>query len=73
MHPKKGTFKVNTQQLKPYFEGEIHANKQTISLSVPEVVSSGVWQSQNLGIIEMQGSRANDIKQSATWEATQAF
>ena len=37
MHPEKGTFKVNTQQLKPYFGGEIHANKQTILLSVPEV------------------------------------
>ena len=30
MHPEKGTFKVNTQWLKPYFGGEIHANKQTI-------------------------------------------
>ena len=39
MHLEKGTFKVNTQRLKPYFEGEIHANKQTIQLSVPEVVS----------------------------------
>ena len=39
MHPEKGTFKVNTQRLKPYFGGEIHANKQTIPLSVPEVLS----------------------------------
>ena len=38
MHPEKGTFKVNTQWLKPYFGGEIHANKQTISLSVLEVL-----------------------------------
>ena len=38
MHLEKGTFKVNTQQLKPYFGGEIHANKQTIQLSVPKVV-----------------------------------
>ena len=38
MHPEKGTFKVKTQRLKPYFRGEIHANKQTIKLSVPEVV-----------------------------------
>ena len=39
MHPEKGTFKVNTQQLKSYFGGKIYANKQTIPLSVPEVVS----------------------------------
>ena len=39
MHPKKGIFKVNTQRLKPYFGGEIHANKQTIPLSILEVVS----------------------------------
>ena len=38
MHHEKGTFKVNTQRLKPSFGGEIHANKQTIQLSVPEVV-----------------------------------
>ena len=38
MHPEKGTFKVNTQRLKPYFRGEFHANKQTIKLSTPEVV-----------------------------------
>ena len=30
MHPKKGTFKVNTQRLNPYFGGEFHANKKTI-------------------------------------------
>ena len=38
MHPDKGTFKVNIQILKPYFGGEIHVNKQTIPLSVPEVL-----------------------------------
>ena len=38
MHPEKGTFKVNIQRLMPYFRGEIHANKQTIPLSVPEVL-----------------------------------
>ena len=38
MHPEKGTFKVNIQRLKPYFGGEIHANKQIIPLSVPEVL-----------------------------------
>ena len=38
MHPEKGTFKVNIQRLKPYFEGEINVNKQTIPLSVPEVL-----------------------------------
>ena len=38
MHPKKGTFKVNTQRLKSYFGGEFHANKQTIPLSTPEGV-----------------------------------
>ena len=37
MHPEKGTFKVNIQRLKPFFGGEINANKQTIPLSVPEV------------------------------------
>ena len=31
MHPEKGTFKVNIQRLKPYFGGEINANKQTHS------------------------------------------
>ena len=73
MNPDKGTFKVNTQRLKPYFGGEIHANKQTIPLSVPEALPYGVRQSQNFGNIEIQGSRANDIKQSATWEATHTF
>ena len=38
MHPEKETFKVNTQRLKSYFGGEIHANKQTILLSVPEAL-----------------------------------
>ena len=32
-HPEKGTFKVNIQRLKPYFEGEFHADKQTIPLN----------------------------------------
>ena len=35
-HLEKGTFKVNTQRLKPYFGGEFHKNKQTIPLSTPE-------------------------------------
>ena len=39
MHPEKGTFKDNTQRLKPYFGGETHANKKTIQLNVPKVVS----------------------------------
>ena len=39
MHPEKGTFKVNIQRLKPYFGGEINANKKTIPLSIPEVLS----------------------------------
>ena len=38
MHHEKGTFKVNIQRLKPYFGGEIHENKQTTMLSVPEVL-----------------------------------
>ena len=38
MHPKKGTFKVNTQSLKPYFGGEFHASKQVVHLSTPEIV-----------------------------------
>ena len=38
MHPEKGTFKVNIQRLKPYFGGQIHANKQTIPLSIPETL-----------------------------------
>ena len=39
MHPEKGTFKVNTQRLKPYFEGEFHASKYAIHLSTLEIVS----------------------------------
>ena len=27
MHPKNGSFKVNTQRLKPYFGGDFHARK----------------------------------------------
>ena len=38
MHPEKGTFKVNTQQLKLYFGGEFHASKQAIHLSTPKIV-----------------------------------
>ena len=37
MHPEKGTFKVNTQLLKPYFGGEFHASKQAIHLSTPKI------------------------------------
>ena len=32
-YPEKGTFTVNTQRLKPYFEGKFHADKQTIPLT----------------------------------------
>ena len=32
-HPEKGTLKVYTQRLKLYFEGEFHADKQTIPLN----------------------------------------
>ena len=39
MHLEKGTFKVNTQRLKPYFGGKFHASKQAIRLSTPEIVS----------------------------------
>ena len=39
IHPEKGTFKVNTQRLKPYFGGEFHASKQAIHLSTPDIVS----------------------------------
>ena len=73
MHLEKGTFKVNTQQLKPFFRGEFHASKQAIHLSTQKIVPQGVVQSRNLGNIEIQGNQANDIKQSATWEATQDF
>ena len=39
MHPKKGTFKVNAQLLKPYFGGKFHASKQAIHLSTLTIVS----------------------------------
>ena len=39
MQPEKGSFKVNTQRLKPYFGGDFHASKQAINLSTPEIVS----------------------------------
>ena len=35
-HIEKGTFKVNTQWLKPYFWGDFPTNKHTIPLSTPE-------------------------------------
>ena len=35
-HPKKGTFTVTTQRLKPYFRGEFHADKQIIPLTVSD-------------------------------------
>ena len=38
MHLQKGTFKVNTQRLKPYFGGEFHASKQAIHLSTQKIV-----------------------------------
>ena len=38
MHLEKGTFKVNIQQLRPYFGGEFHASKQAIHLSTLESV-----------------------------------
>ena len=72
MHAEKGSFKVNTQQLKPYFGGDFHASKQAINLSTLEIVSEFV-QSRSLWNTKIWESRANDIKQSATWEATQAF
>ena len=37
-HPEKGTFTINTQQLKPYFGGELHADKQTIPLTASDEV-----------------------------------
>ena len=37
-HPENGTFKVNTQRLKPYFGGKFHANKQIIPLNTPKEV-----------------------------------
>ena len=37
-HSEKGTFTVNTQRLKPYFGGELHADKQTIPLTASDKV-----------------------------------
>ena len=37
-HPEKGTFTVNTQRLKPYFEGKFHADKQIIQLTASDEV-----------------------------------
>ena len=42
MHAEKGTFKVNSQRLKPYFGGGFHGSKQAIHLSTPKIVSLGV-------------------------------
>ena len=33
MHPGNGHFKVNAQRLKPYFGGNFHVSKQSITLS----------------------------------------
>ena len=38
MHPEKGTCKVNTQRLKPYFRGEFDASKQAIHPSSLKIV-----------------------------------
>ena len=38
MHPDKGSFKDNVQQLKPYFGGDFHASKQAINMSTMETV-----------------------------------
>ena len=38
MHPEKGSFNVNVQQLKPYFGGDFHASKQAINMSTTETV-----------------------------------
>ena len=37
-HPEKGTVKVNTQRLKPYFGGKFHADKHAIPLHTSEEV-----------------------------------
>ena len=31
-HPEKGTFKVNRQRVKPYFEGQLEKYKSTTTL-----------------------------------------
>ena len=74
MDPEKGTFKVNTQQLKSYFWGRVSCKQagHTSEHIYTSVVGSS-FGSRSLGNIDIQGSQANDIKQSATWEATQAF
>ena len=64
-HPEKGTFTVASQRLKPYYGGEFLADKQIIPLTATED-----WVLEH---IEIQGRRANDIKHSASWEATQVF
>ena len=37
-HPKKGTFIVSTQRLKPYFGGKFHADKWIIPLTASDEV-----------------------------------
>ena len=37
-HPEKGTFIVTTQQLKPYFGGEFHADKKIIPLTASDEI-----------------------------------
>ena len=37
-HPEKGTFRVATQRLKPYYGGEVLADKQVIPLTAAEAV-----------------------------------
>ena len=38
MHLEKGSFKVNSQRLKPYYGGEFHASKLDINLNTPKIV-----------------------------------
>ena len=37
IHPEKRRFKVNAQWLKPYFGGNFHTKKSSITLSMPGV------------------------------------
>ena len=72
-HPEKGTFTVTTQRLKPYFGGEFHTDKQIIPLTESDEVQQAVIRARVPEHIEIQGRRANDIKHSTSWEATQVF
>ena len=72
-HPEKGTFTVTTKRLKPYFGGEFHADKQIIPLTASDEVQLAVIRARVPEHIEIQGSRANDIKHSVSWEETQVF